>query len=73
MSAEKKNGVPEDQLQAEGSSSRLIGVRSRRDTPDLRPGNRNLRRAVLLLAEKVESLGVDVSDVTELIGAKQDC
>ncbi len=47
-------------------------IRHRRETPDLRPGSRNLRRAVLLLAEKVESLGVDVSDVTELIGANRE-
>lgn len=31
-------------------------------------GGRDLRRAVLLLARKLEALGIDCSDVTELIG-----
>ena len=31
-------------------------------------GRRSLRDAVILLAKKLEALGVDVSDVTEMLG-----
>ena len=32
---------------------------------------RNLHRAVLLLARKVEALGVDITDITELLGSDE--
>jgi len=73
MSTKKRNNVLNDQQQRPTvPSPKLIGSQLRRDTPDLRPGRRNLREAVLLLAEKVESLGADVSDVTELLGVEKD-
>ena len=33
-----------------------------------RAGRRNLRQAVILLTRKLEDMGVDCSDVTELLG-----
>ena len=36
------------------------------------PGRRNLRQAVLLLTQKMESLGVDCSDVTEMLGSDEE-
>jgi hypothetical protein len=41
---------------------------ARSDVRELRVGRRSLRDAVLLLARKMEELGVDVSDVTEMLG-----
>jgi hypothetical protein len=38
------------------------------DVRDLQPGRRSLRDAVILLARKLETLGLDVSDVTEMLG-----
>ena len=38
------------------------------DVRELQPGRRSLRDAVILLAKKLEALGVDVSDVTEMLG-----
>jgi hypothetical protein len=38
------------------------------DVRELQLGRRSLRDAVILLARKLESLGVDVSDVTEMLG-----
>ena len=35
-------------------------------------GKRNLRRAVLLLTQKLEGLGVDCSDVTEMLGSDDE-
>ena len=72
MSTEKKYRVPDDKYQRSTLQSGERPIRYRRDTPDLRPASRNLRKAVLLLAKKVESLGVDVSEVTELIGVDKD-
>jgi len=72
MGADKENGVSDDKHQRPTLPSPKLVIRHRKDTSDLRPGSRSLRRAVLLLAEKVESLGVDVSDVTEMIGADRD-
>ncbi len=38
------------------------------DVRELQPGRRSLRDAVILLTRKLEALGVDVSDVTEMLG-----
>ena len=38
------------------------------DVRELQPGRRSLRDAVILLAKKLETLGLDVSDVTEMLG-----
>jgi hypothetical protein len=35
-------------------------------------GKRNLREAVIRLTRKVEALGVDVSEVTELLGIENE-
>lgn len=73
MDIEKKNEVAVDQQQLPNAPRpKLIGGRPRRDTRDMWPRRRQLCEAVLLLAEKVESLGADVSDVTELLGIDVD-
>lgn len=47
-----------------------------RSGPVLRPppegGGRSLRHAVILLTEKLERMGIDCSDVTEMLGIDDD-
>jgi hypothetical protein len=48
--------------------TRVSGAGPGSDVREL--GRRSLRDAVILLAKKLEALGVDVSDVTEMLGVR---
>lgn len=69
MSTEIEKNLPSHERELmTASDSGLKSIRPVRDTPDSMPLRRSLRLAVLLLTRKVESLGVDVSDVKNLMG-----
>lgn len=70
-----KKKVPEDKenLRPTVPSKPTDPGQMRSDIRELGVGRRSLRDAVLLLAKKIEGeLGVDVSEVTEMLGVSDD-
>ena len=70
MPAEK-----DDRSQTQRYRQARASIRARESIPapgsdvrELQTGRRSLRDAVILLAKKLETLGLDVSDVTEMLG-----
>ena len=73
MALKKKIPVAKQNLRSTVPSSPVDAGPARSDVRELRVGRRSLRDAVLLMAKKMEEeLGVDVSDVTEMLGVCSD-
>ena len=73
MVLKKKVPVAKQDLRPTVSSKPSDPGQLRSDVRELGVGRRSLRDAVLLLAKKMEEeLGVDVSEVTEMLGVSND-
>lgn len=73
MALKKKVPIAKGSLRPTVSSKPSDPGQLRSDVRELGVGRRSLRDAVLLLARKMEEeLGVDVSEVTEMLGVSDD-